>query len=652
MENKIARIEEIYKRGIQDRLPPEKRQIAEELIKRGVVKVPAQQPQQQEQVEPEQERTPFVGGLVGGDIKGVKKELKQVEALGRGALRGATLGMEKRITPYIAAAYAKGRGVDKPYLDLVEESKQVEATREQELRKIGKEYATGEAVGAMTSPANIPFGAIASKIGGAKGLIAAGALEGALVGAGVSEKEGKLARDVATSAALGGIFGATVPIVTKTVKGAGRIIFSKLLPKQESARVIQNFIDVKEIPQLKKALSEAIEEGKETILPDIGGSKLQGLMRSVGKTKAGSKIIEDALEQRALGSSERVIKSLSENISNVDNYFGTLDEFAKQRAILAKPHYEKAYKKIVPENKIKEFIDDDLIKKAYNDSIKDKILPKDIKINSIQALDAVKKKLDDYIGTAIRQGEREKVRSLTKFKNNLIDKIDNKNYKEARRISGDYFKLQDAMEEGRKIMKKTPEQLTRFFNELTDAEKGAARIGVREALQNKVLATASDRNAALKIFKTSGMKQKLSKVIPTEPQRNKFVKDMMDEFDFMKTKYKVLGGSRTDINIANDAEVLGSVVTGFRRGNWKGALSSVADITLGSLNRMYRGIDNEVAKELTDVLLNPNASIDMLENIIKNQKGVQKELTKQVALDIVPLILSTEALIRSEQEVQ
>lgn len=39
MEDKIQRIQEIYRRGLQDRLPPEKRAIADELIRRGTIKV-------------------------------------------------------------------------------------------------------------------------------------------------------------------------------------------------------------------------------------------------------------------------------------------------------------------------------------------------------------------------------------------------------------------------------------------------------------------------------------------------------------------------------------------------------------------------------------------------------------------------------------
>jgi hypothetical protein len=40
--DKTARIQEIYRRGLQDKLPPEKRAIADELIRRGVVKVETQ----------------------------------------------------------------------------------------------------------------------------------------------------------------------------------------------------------------------------------------------------------------------------------------------------------------------------------------------------------------------------------------------------------------------------------------------------------------------------------------------------------------------------------------------------------------------------------------------------------------------------------
>jgi hypothetical protein len=64
--DKIKRIQEIYRRGLQDRLPPEKRAIADELIRRGVVKIDTKPKKQK-----------IVGGLAEGLIQGVRSELEE-----------------------------------------------------------------------------------------------------------------------------------------------------------------------------------------------------------------------------------------------------------------------------------------------------------------------------------------------------------------------------------------------------------------------------------------------------------------------------------------------------------------------------------------------------------------------------------------------
>jgi hypothetical protein len=572
------------------------------------------------------------------------------EAFGRGALSGSTFGFGNKITPYISAGVAKAFGgeatKDISYNELLEGARDINKQELQTAReKQPVANIVGEIIGGIASPINIASLKVAKGLGGGlKGFVGAGALEGGIAGAGytrdLTDVE-QTSKDVLKGAATGAIISGSLYGAGKALKKGSEIIGIK---KPGAKSIAKEFLDEDKLPALRDKLIQAQSEGRDVLLADIGGDKIQGLTRSLRKTKTGSDIIENALTERSNQSGERVLKAIKDNISDAENYLGSIDELTTKRAILSKPLYEKAFKEVVPTNAIKDFTNDDLFKTAFKQAQKDRIIPKDVKINSVQALDGVKKKLDDYIGTAIRQGENEKVRAITGFKNELLSKIDDisPTYKQARTTSGDYFKLQNAVENGKDILTKTPEEVKRTFGNLTDAEKDAYRIGVKEALQNKALSTPEGSNAANRIFNNELGKQRLDTIIDNPKQQAKFRKLMQDEFDFMKTKQRVLGGSNTDVNLANEKDFLQSVGNNIRKGNITGSIMELGAATMDSIKKRYYGLSEKNAKELADILLNPKASISFIEDVIKNEtKQAQKGLIKQFALDNA-IILQTQ----------
>ena len=120
-------------------------------------------------------------------------------------------------------------------------------------------------------------------------------------------------------------------------------------------------------------------------------------------------------------------------------------------------------------------------------------------------LDAAKKSLDDKIGKAIRQGERQEARALTEIKNELVSKLDNLNpdYKKARKVFSDFASIESAQKQGLQFSKMRPQELKRFLKNLDPSEKEAFRIGARENLQKIVSSTSEGADPAKRIFGNS-----------------------------------------------------------------------------------------------------------------------------------------------------
>jgi hypothetical protein len=382
MEQKKAIIQEIYRRGLQDRLPPEKRQIADELVRRGVIQIeaPSQEPIQeqiQEPIEQPPEEEKFVGGIAG--------DPRSLEALGRGALKGATYGLSRRVTPYMAAGVAKLAGVEEPYGELVEESKEIEAERERKLREERPaEFAGAEIAGALVSPAGVPAARAAQRIGGIKGAVGVGAAEGAVIGAGYGENLG----DIKESALVGGLLGGGLGLATR---GAG-IAFKALKPL--TGRITPKRAEATKLVQTLK---------KEGVTPDEARAGIQKMQDEgialIDVVDPRSSIIaevpERAFERKTIDTIDNYVNQLntagnkaktevldlvSKNKISATEGAELLGQNAQkaikeQKRIMrakVKPLYEKADKDFIPENDpiLQIPVIKDAIEKAKNESKK------------------------------------------------------------------------------------------------------------------------------------------------------------------------------------------------------------------------------------------------------------------------------------------
>ncbi|GAF79964.1 unnamed protein product, partial [marine sediment metagenome] len=396
------------------------------------------------------------------------------------------------------------------------------------------------------------------------------------------------------------------------------------------------------------------------LLPDIAGDEIKGLTRAVGKLTGGKNIITDALEGRSNSAVTRVSNQLAKDVSSVDSYFVNLDDLSKARSIMATPFYKKAFDKgtILDLGKKTEDVVTEsfstilgrqikttkgaILTKDQRDNVNllKKIAPDirdarskfrmgdDIPNNSLIMLDAAKKTLDDKIGVAIRQGEKQQSMALLEIKSELVNKLDdlNPDYKKARQIFSDFSTIENSQKQGLEFSKLRPEEIRRYMKNLTVSEKEAFRIGVRENLQKTVSSTATGADPAKRIFGSSFKEGQLKAVFPNEIKFKQFKKRMLEEVQAAKTKFEVLGGSRTDINLAAETEFLNTIAQA-GGGLATGGKLPLINAAVSSIKNKFGGISEKNAKRLATILVNKKESINLLEKFAKKEKNqVQKDL--------------------------
>jgi len=504
---------------------------------------------------------------------------------------------------------------------------------------------------------------------------------------------------VALGAGLGGLTGGALLGAGKTIKGTAGLVkrqFVATKPEDILAKGIR--------PEDAQPILDKLQEGKISVIPDVAGDEVKGLTRSIAKLPQAKDVVTDALDQRSFGAVKRVSEQLSKDISPVGAYFGNIDDLAKARSEMASPLYKKAFdqgttlnikknkelfRKIVldiadarkeyrlgpPPSKIK----DPLVKqakqfKSFEDFLnfippKEEVIigaghtPKEIKNlkkiyeeskavgkgiadNSIVMLDAVKKVLGDKMAKAIIQGKREKSKILFKIKKELVSKLDqlNPDYKKARQVFSDFASMQTAQEQGLDIVKKgiTAEQVKRMIKEMSVAEKDAFRIGLREGLDRVVRNTSIGNDPAKKIFNDLSIVDKIKAALGDGKKFTDFKKRMQEEIAAADTRFKVLGGGRSDFNLSQD-DVLDKIVSGAEVA--RGGKTELLRVTVNALRNRAAGLNKKNAKQVAEILVNREKGIEALQNIInKEQSKTQQRILKDFVRSLRPELLGSQAL--------
>jgi hypothetical protein len=192
---------------------------------------------------------------------------------------------------------------------------------------------------------------------------------------------------------------------------------------------------------------------------------------------------------------------------------------------------------------------------------------------------------------------------------------------------------------GRDYAKLTPEQIKNDFKTLTKGEQDAYKIGVRESLQNEILKTGASASEANKIFGKAMQRQQLKQILGSEYKD--FSHQLRKEIRMADSKFRIIGGSRTDYNTIEDGQFIESAARAARGG--KVAITNeIINTVADAVKNKYMGINPTNAKILSKALTSNKGGIKILDDMIAKQKSpTQKKLLEAAKADYNYLLIPT-----------
>lgn len=398
-------------------------------------------------------------------------------------------------------------------------------------------------------------------------------------------------------------------------------------------------------PDKAVALRQELIDDKNLVLPDIGGDEVRALTRQIGKVKGGPRSdIDKFLTDRDNAAAQRISNVINSKVSGVDKYYGSLDELAAVRGELAKEQWTDAYKKhenmkLTPS--LDKFIQDGRFQSALADARKEGLINIEDRVNSLRTLDNVYRRLRDKAGDFAAKNQNEAAKVYGDFARDFVRRLDVEapEFKSARNNFSGFSSLMDAQEAGRNYIKLTPEQINKQLNSFTPGEKDAYKIGVRESLQNEVMKTANSASEANRIFGKAMQRQQLRQILGSEfPE---FSRKLRKEIRMADTKFRVLGGSRTDYNTIEDGQFIESAARAVRGG--KVAITNeIINTVSDALKNKYMGINPNNARILSKALTTNKGGIKALDDMIAKQtSSTQKKLLQSIKADYGHLLIPT-----------
>ena len=284
--------------------------------------------------------------------------------------------------------------------------------------------------------------------------------------------------------------------------------------------------------------------------------------------------------------------------------------------------------------KINNLFADERLPAAIKQARKDFGISSDIPDNSIQALHGARQQVDDIINSAKRAGENNKARSYIELRNKINDTLyeASPTFKKADDTYSGFAKMEQAQKDGLDFDKfGSGDEIKNHLSKLTPDEKDAFKIGLRENLIRRVSGSQDSASGARRIFGNSLQREKIKSVFDNPKDYNDFARKMYDEIRVYDVKQRILGGSRTDINLNDEAQILDKIAKGAVDAKTFG-VSNLIMAGKDAISKRYYGINDKNAKELALIITNPKKSIEALRAISakadKNQKPLVDKFIK------------------------
>lgn len=305
-------------------------------------------------------------------------------------------------------------------------------------------------------------------------------------------------------------------------------------------------------------------------------------------------------------------------------------------------------------------IKEDPVISQYFSSIRKNLDLENIPENSSQFLHEVRKSITQDItqlesgisraqstGEKIVSGSKSDLNSLKNSKN-LLNKLLYKispSLKRHDEIYAESGRLENAIIQGQDFAKKNPYEIRKELKDLSQAEKEAYRIGVRQSMQDtieKAVKESGTSKPAEALINKQYSKSQIKAIFGDEVKATNFVKKLSEEIKFNETQ-KALGLDKIKIDQASPKELMQLIGEGARAGGtgYLGGLY-LKGTTFAEkvLVKRYRGLNEKTAKDLVNILTDQEKSKQILKKIANYKDSTQKQLANDIINSLSPTLSS------------
>ena len=479
--------------------------------------------------------------------------------------------------------------------------------------------------------------------------------------------------NAAIGTAAGGVLGAGLPAAGNLVKGgvnrlqAATDTLSKSgVDRAADLKILQK-MDAEGITPMQTAarLKQAQRDGvTDTMIADIGGESTRGLAQ--GATAVSGKartLAEDALDTRQAKAGFVIADDVLDTIGSGKTASDALEEISERQARSAGSAFQAAFKNEGVDRLVKaENISDLMQIKAFQDAVKQGLnvanvakLNDNISEEALSGLRAlskakspddlaglnltaetmhyVKMGFDDVIGMGksgqnLSSAGRSLQGGLKKAQRQFIDKIDDAtegNYKTALDQFAGNMRLQEAVELGGELFKMTPDKLRGAVKNMSQSEKEAFRIGVADAIRNRVSNQRDLANSAQDLFGKDRFRSVLREAFPDAKTFAQFQSRMENRInqEVTRSRTKPSAGSRTTPmaedarDITRDAELFTNLLSGNLSGvgrdvvtRGRGLGSKIGSRVAGDLFDTNLGSQRELLRRLSQLRKSEGKRLD------------------------------------------
>lgn len=507
----------------------------------------------------------------------------QTEAAIRGFAQGATLGLGEEIGAGVSALGALGdddETVSERYRRLRDEQR-----AQQRLARQAHPITTavGEAAGGLAGGIAGAGRAVAGQTlrQAIPRLAGIGGAEGAVAGYGFTEAEDPTAQaaDVATGAAIGGALGVAVPAVGAGLSRAARRVVAPFTAERRVARQIEADLRADD---LTVAQAEArLAENPNLILADLGENMQQRLGAIANQPGPAAQRARDILETRNINQLDRLRPQFEEALGSQ----GVLEASrqATRRAQQAsQPLYEEAYaSELRGTARLQELMGRDAaqaaLRRAHRKAINEGV---DITQpgSNVRIMDYVQRALNDRQRASLATAPDD-ARIIRNLRNDILAEVDRQvpAFRDARRIWAGEFANQDALDFGGRVFREPTPQLREAYNEMSAAEQDHFRIGVFDAIIDR-LGTKVETANLIQDFRKPKIREAMEIAFDNPQLFREFERTIGDERLMFETMRKALQGSPTASRLAfmEQPSIAGQVAGDVMLGPGAGAVAQQA----------------------------------------------------------------------------